>query len=308
MTELLQLTVGTRASQMALVQTNRIIKSITDHNPGLSVRQKHITTKGDIDNAPIPLDTVGKAWFTKEIELALLNHEVDVAVHSLKDVPPELPPGLAVMPVLRRDDPRDGLVAKAPVGLTTLPKGAIVGTDSLRRKTLLLRERPDLRVKSIRGNANTRLQKLEAGEYDALVMAVAGLERINRAEMIVEYLNPATFIPSIGQGALAVEIHTERQDLKVMFQKLQDRDTLVATEAELAFAQIIGGGCKLPVACYARIEADTAYVYGMVGSLDATQCIVKSLKGRASEVLALSRQIAKELAKESVVIGYGRAR
>lgn len=304
MAESIQLTVGTRASQMALAQTNRVIKSLVDRYPEIAVTQEHITTKGDLDYSPIPLDTVGKAWFTKEIEQALLDQKIDLAVHSLKDVPPDLPPGLIVMPILQRDDPRDGLIATAAVTLKTLPKGATVGTDSLRRKALLLKERPDLRVKSIRGNANTRLQKLETGGYDALVMAVAGLERIGRTEMIVEYFDPATFIPSIGQGALAVELKSERHDLKAMVQELQDGDTLAATEAEQAFVQIVGGGCKLPVACYAQIESATAYVHGMVGSLDAKQCVIRTLSGHASEILELSRKLARELVREPFVADY----
>lgn len=306
MTESTQLTAGTRASQMALFQTNEVIKSLTDHHPELSIVQKHISTKGDIDQTPIPLDTVGKAWFTKEIEQELLDQKIDFAVHSLKDVPPELPPGLIVLPILKRDDPRDGLVAKESATLSTLRKGAIVGTDSLRRKALLLKVRPDLNVQSIRGNANTRLQKLESGEYDALVMAVAGLERIDREDMIVEYFDPTTFVPSIGQGALAVEVRSERQDLVSLFKKLQDESTRVATSAEQAFAQVIGGGCKLPVACYVRIDEDTAHVYGMVGSVDAKQCVIKSLQGSATGAAELAQQLAHDLAREPFVADYGK--
>jgi hydroxymethylbilane synthase len=306
MAELTYLTAGTRASQMALFQTNRVINSLIDRHPELSIAQKHISTKGDTDQTPIPLDTVGKAWFTKEIEQELIDQNIDFAVHSLKDVPPELPPGLIVMPVLRRDDPRDGLVATAAITLKTLPKGAVIGTDSLRRKTLLLRERPDLNVRSIRGNANTRLQKLESGAYDALVMAVAGLERINRSEMVAEYLDPTSFVPPIGQGALAVEVRSERQDLLSLFQELQDNSTKIATAAEQAFTQVIGGGCKLPVACYVRINEDTAHVYGMVGSIDAKQCVIKSLQGSAANAIELAQQLAHDLAREPFVTDYGK--
>jgi hydroxymethylbilane synthase len=291
---------------MALTQTNKVIKSLIDRRPGLTVALKHITTKGDIDNTPIPLDTVGKAWFTKELEQELLDQKIDFAVHSLKDVPPELPPGLVVMAVLQRDDPRDGLVAKTATSLASLPKDAVVGTDSLRRKTLLLRERPDLVVKSIRGNANIRLQKLEAGDFDALVMAVAGLQRIDRTEMVVEYLDPTTFVPSIGQGALAIELCAERQDLITMFQELQDEATQMATSAEQAFAQVIGGGCKLPVACYVHFEADTAYIHGMVGSIDSKQCAMKTLQGTTADAMQLACQLASELAKEPFVAEYAQ--
>jgi hydroxymethylbilane synthase len=306
MTDLTHLIAGTRGSQMALTQTNKVKRILIKHCPGLTVTLKHVTTKGDVDNTPIPLDTVGKAWFTKELEQELLDQKIDFAVHSLKDVPPDLPLGLVVMAVLQRDDPRDGLVAKTVTSLATLPKGAVVGTDSLRRKTLLLRERPDLVVKSVRGNANTRLQKLEAGDFDVLVMAVAGLQRIGRAEMVVEYLDPTTFVPSIGQGALAVEVCAERSDLITMFQELQDDATQMATSAELAFAQVIGGGCKLPVACYVHFEADIAYVHGMVGSIDSKQCAIKTLQGPAADAIKLARQLAVELAKEPFVAEYAQ--
>jgi len=304
MANLKQLTAGTRGSQMALTQTGRVITRLTKQHPELAVTTKIITTKGDVDDTPIPLDTIGKAWFTKEIEQELLDKNIDFAVHSLKDVPPELPPGLTVLPILPRDDPRDGLVATSATTLATLPKGATVGTDSLRRKALLLQTRPDLDVKSIRGNANTRLQKLEAGDFDALVMAVAGLERIGRSEMVVEYLDPTTFVPSIGQGALAVEVRLERTDLITLFKELQDGACVQATAAEQAFAEVIGGGCKLPVACYVHIEAGAAKVYSMVGSMDGTRCVTVSLEGPAAKALELARQLAHELAEEPFVAEY----
>ncbi|HUB94004.1 MAG TPA: hydroxymethylbilane synthase [Verrucomicrobiae bacterium] len=304
MTESIQLIAGTRASQMALFQTNKVIENLKGHHQELSIKQKHISTKGDIDQTPIPLDTIGKAWFTKEIEQELIDRHIDFAVHSLKDIPPELPPGLIIMPILKRDDPRDGLIATTSVTLKTLPKGAIIGTDSLRRKALLLRERPDLIVKSIRGNANTRLQKLESGTYDALVMAVAGLERIDRSEMITEYLDPTTFVTSIGQGTLAVELRSERQDLIELFKELQDTHTLLATAAEQEFANVIGGGCKLPVACYVRIDDDTAHIHGMVGNMDARQSVIKSLHGAATNAVGLAQQLACDLAREPFVAEY----
>ncbi len=306
MTETRQLIAGTRGSPMALVQTDKVIAHLTGRHPELMIATKTITTKGDANDAPIPLDTVGKEWFTKEIEDELIERNIDFAVHSLKDVPPELPPGLMILPVLPRDDPRDAVIATTATTLATLPKGAIVGTDSLRRKTLLLKERPDLQVKSIRGNANTRLQKLEAGDFDALIMAAAGLERIGRTEMITEYLDGTTFVPSIGQGTLAVEIRTARTDLITLFTELQDEACRQATMAEQAFAEVIGGGCKLPVACYVQIETGTAHIYGMVGSIDAAQCVIGSLQGAATEAVGLARQLAHKLAQEPFVAEYAR--
>ncbi len=292
---------------MALTQTGHAIDQLKSRYPDVTMDTKVITTRGDVDTAPIPLDTIGKAWFTKEIEQALLNGDIDFAVHSMKDIPPELPGGLIVFSILKRDDPRDALVSLDVKGLAELPQGAVIGTDSLRRKALLLKQRPDLRVKSVRGNANTRLQKLEAGKYDALVMAAAGLERIGRSETIAEYFDPTTFTPAIGQGALAIEARTVRIDLLDMLKTIQDEPTQQAIAAEQAFAQEIGAGCKLPVACYVHFVDGKSYVNGMVGSMDGKQCTISTTSGDAPDASAIARQLARELSKEPFVAEYTNA-
>jgi hydroxymethylbilane synthase len=301
-----RLIIGTRGSQMALVQSKQVADKLTAQTPGLEVSLQVITTKGDTNDAPIPLDTVGKAWFTKEIEQALLDGHIDLAVHSLKDVPPEIPSGLTILPVLPRDDPRDALVSKAGKSLTLskLLKGAVVGTDSLRRKTQLLRIRPDLIVRSVRGNANTRLEKLDSGRYDALVMAAAGLQRIGQENRITEFLKPDAFVPAIGQGTLAAEVRDDNPAVRHLLEALQDEATTSATEAERVFTEIIGGGCKLPVACYVRFAADVVHISGMVGSMDAAECIIKSISGPATEANPLAKQLAEELGKAPFAAQY----
>ncbi len=302
MTDSLHLTVGTRGSQMALVQTDLVVEPLKAKHPGLAVTVKVITTKGDIDHSVIPVDTVGKAWFTKEIEQALLDGHIDFAVHSLKDMPPNTPPGLVVSPVLARDDPRDALIAKTGQRLADLPGGAIVGTDSLRRKAMLLAQRPDLTVRSVRGNANTRLQKLASGDYDALVLAAAGLHRIERADEITEYFDPTVFIPAIGQGALAAEWSTSRPEVTSLMEALEDPATRAAVAAEQVFAQTIGGGCKLPLGCYVCFAADSVHIYGMVGSMDGSLSVTKTTTGPADQAVGLARALAAELAKEPFVM------
>jgi len=307
MAESQQVRVGTRGSSMALAQTQLVVGRLKVLHPELDIQTQIITTRGDTNLAPIPLDTVGKAWFTEEIEQALQDGAIDLAIHSLKDVPPEIGAGLQVLAVLKRDDPRDALVARDGKTLAELPNGAVVGTDSLRRKALLLACRPDLRVQSVRGNATTRLEKLKNGAYDALVMAVAGLERIGRADVITDYFDAETFVPAIGQGALAAEWRSEREDIGAFVAALGDPKTLAAVAAEQAFAAVVGGGCKLPVGCYVRFENETAQVYGMAGSMDGTKVVIKTASGPADQAIGLARTLAEELAAEPFVAQYVNA-
>lgn len=283
---------------MALRQTDLVAKALMARDPTLTVKTKIIVTKGDQNMAPIPLDTIGKAWFTAEIEDTLRKGEIDLAVHSLKDLPPEMLDGLTVAAVLERSDPRDALVAKTAKSLADLPQGAIVGTDSLRRKALLLRHRPDLVVKSIRGNVDTRLKKLHDEHYDALVLAAAGLERLERLDAVTELLDPTVFVPAIGQGVLAVEARIDNIVLWDRLRAIQHQPSLAIVAAEQAFSRIIGGGCKLPVSCYVHFELGTAQVVGMVGSKDARQCVVKSVTGPKAEAISLAEGLARTLLAE----------
>ncbi len=283
---------------MALRQTGFVVDALRALSPGLKIDTKIITTKGDVDQAPIPLDEIGKTWFTAEIEQALQSGEIDVAVHSLKDLPPELPAGLSAAPVLERADPRDVLVATKASSLAGLPQGAVVGTDSLRRKALLLQHRPDLIVKSVRGNVGTRLKKLHAGQYDALVLAAAGLERLGMLDVITEYFDPTYFVPAIGQGVLAAEARSDNAALWRILRGIQHEPTQAVVAAEQAFSQVVGGGCKLPVGCYVQLEAKLARIHGMVGSNDAAKVSVASCQGPAAQAVALASDLARQLLAE----------
>lgn len=293
------LIIGTRGSQMALTQTEIVRQALLKRNPDLTIETKVITTKGDRNMSPIPLDGVGKNWFTKEIEVALLSGDIDLAVHSLKDLAPEQPDGLTIWPVLKRDDARDALVPCEPgTKLADMPQGAIIGTDSLRRKANLLHLRPDLVIRSIRGNVQTRLTKLRSEGYDAVVLAAAGLERVGEQNSISEYFEPSEFVPAVGQGVLAVEVRTDDRELSAIITALQDAITVKAVAAEQVFSEAIGGGCKLPVGCYVEFD-DVGHVtiYGLLGSDDATQATILSVSGSADKSQQLARDLASQLLK-----------
>lgn len=291
--------IGTRGSNLALIQTAIVEQTLSLLYPDIAFETKIIQTKGDTDHSPIPLDTVGKAWFTKEIEDALLRKEIDLAVHSLKDVPPELPKGLKITPVMQRADPRDVLVSRHPGGLVGLPKNAVVGTDSIRRKAALLAHRSDLIVESVRGNVDSRLQKLQDKSYDALVLAAAGLDRLGKSDVISEYLDPAEFVPAIGQAVLAVEARSRQRSIWQMLERMRDPDVIAAYNAEQIFSEKIGGGCKLPVGCYVYFDGPTAYIYGMVGSMDAKKMIVGKWQVPKIAVLKATRRLAADFIRDN---------
>lgn len=300
MATLNHLTVGTRGSKLALIQTQLVADALKSHNPELIIETKTITTKGDTNQSPIPLDTVGKNWFTAEIEQALLSGEIDIAIHSLKDVSPDPERGLATIPVLQRADPRDVLISRSGVMLKDLPQGATVGTDSARRKVLLLDQRPDLIVKSIRGNVDTRIKKLHAEDggaenYDAIVIAAAGLERLGMLDMVTEFFDPTVFLIAPGQGILAAQTREGETEIVEMLRGLGHAPTSIAAEAELAFSRAIGGGCKLPVGCYAKLEHDRVTMYGMIGGEDGKQIKRTTAEGPAGEVVAFAKKMAGEL-------------
>ena len=300
MSEIKSLTIGTRGSALALKQTELVIKALEANYPALQITTKIITTKGDKNLSPIPLDTIGKAWFTEELEEALLSGEIDLAVHSLKDLPPETPKGLATTAVLKREDARDVLISRSNVGLDQLPKGAIVGTDSIRRKAELLHRRPDLIIKSVRGNVDTRLCKLQQKDYDALMLAAAGLSRLGKIDAVTQYLDPNEFVPAIGQGVLAAEARVDHTELWQLIKSIQDPETLEIVKAEQMFSKVVGGGCKLPVGCYAYFEGEEVTLHAMVGSMDALKMVTKSAKGPRANAVSLAKQLAKDLLREDI--------
>lgn len=292
----MKIIIGTRGSKLSIAQTNIIKDKLLQLYPQSEIELKLITTTGDVNMAPIPLDTVGKGWFTKEIDKALLQGEVDLAVHSLKDLPEVLPKGLVLVATPEREDARDVLVSNGNISFDNLPKSAIIGTDSIRRKIQILHKRPDLVVKSLRGNVNTRLAKLESGEYDAIILAAAGLIRLGFENKITEYFSIEDFVPSPGQGTLAI---VAKEDYivgsKHVWTLLNHEPTVKETSAERAFSKELGGGCKTPTGAYAVCKNDIITIYGMLGSLDGKKIVKEKIEGPCPQAKELGKQLAKTL-------------
>lgn len=287
--------IGTRGSQLSLKQTSIVQQQIQSLLPESTISVKIIKTTGDSNMNPVPLDSIGKGWFTKELDKELLKGNIDIAVHSLKDLPEILTSGLMIAVIPDREDAREALITNTNLSLQTLPKGAVIGTDSSRRKAQILFQRPDLIVKSVRGNVNRRLAKLDAGEYDALFLAVAGLKRLGLEKRITQYFDPTDFIPSPGQGALAVVINQQNTKLKTILKKLNHLPSVTAVKAERAFSKEAGGGCKMPIGAYALCEGDTLTLYGVIGSLDGKHLEKDMIKGDARKPITLGKTLAREL-------------
>lgn len=292
---------GTRGSKLSLVQTDLVIEALKREQPDIEIEKKIITTKGDLNQSPIPLDTVGKAWFTGEIEQALSSGAIDIAVHSLKDLPPDIAEGSEITVVLKRGDPADVLVSKNGEKLSGLKKAAVIGTDSIRRKAMLLAERPDLIVKSVRGNVDTRLKKLESEDYDAIVIAAAGLQRLGIADRITERFDPTKFIPAPGQAALAVQSKVSRIDIHNLVSAIVHSPTVSATRIEEAFSKAVGGGCKLPIGCYAEVDQDRVSIYAFLGNSDGTRVARRSSSGDLSDGMKLAAALAAECLEDPAV-------
>ncbi|HEV3245548.1 MAG TPA: hydroxymethylbilane synthase [Candidatus Paceibacterota bacterium] len=290
-----KIVLGTRGSKLGLIQTGLVGKVLKEKFPDIRVETKVITTKGDVNSSPIPLDTIGKAWFTDEIEQELMAKTIDIAVHSLKDVPTDIHEGSIVLPVLKRDDPRDVLVSKHGLTLEKLPQGAIVGTDSSRRKAQLLAKRPDLRVESIRGNVDTRLRKLREENYDAIVIAAAGLARLSLLDVVTEFFDIRTFVPAPGQATLAAQARTDDTEILSLLSALQNASTTMETEAERAFVERIGGGCKSPVGACARASGDLLEVFGMFADETGGKIRWDSDAGTASGAREIGQRLADRL-------------
>lgn len=284
--------IGTRGSDLSIEQTNIIKEKLLRLSPKFIVDTKIIKTAGDKNMNAIPLDIIGKGWFTKEIEMELLDKHIDLAVHSLKDLPESLPEGLRISAIPQRGDVRDVLVSKNNIKFQDLKKGSIVGTDSIRRKIQILAINPNLIVKSIRGNVNSRLKKLQQENYDALILAAAGLQRLGLENVITEYFDPTIMIPAPGQGALVIETRIEDNNLNEILNQITDEATFVAVSAERTFARYIGGGCKFPIGSYAKYNGEQLILYGMLGSLDGTKIIKDFIKGDSLDAEKLGEKLA----------------
>jgi hydroxymethylbilane synthase len=284
--------IGTRGSKLALAQSSMIGEIIKKQHPDINVEMIVIKTKGDkiIDS---PLSKIGgKGLFVKEIEEALLENRVDIAVHSIKDVPAELPDGLSIPFFPEREDPSDAFLSVKYGKLEDLPEGSKVGTGSLRRSSQLLNKRPDIEIIPIRGNVDTRIKKLESGELDAILLAASGLNRLGLSSKIKQLLPTLDFIPAVGQGALGLEVRTDDAECNKLLEFINHTETALSVRAERAFLNKLEGGCQVPIGAHAFIEDNTVVIHGMVSELDGSRIIRDRLKcsfeepEKAGEVLA----------------------
>lgn len=293
-----QIIIGTRGSQLALWQTNWVKTQIETQHPGFEVEIKVISTKGDrvLDVSLPKLGEQGKGLFTKELEDAILEHRVDLAVHSLKDLPTELPSGLHIGAICEREDVRDALVARGAIkSFNELPQRAKIGTSSLRRQAQLRAVRPDLVIEPVRGNVDTRLRKLDEGQYDAIVLAAAGLHRLGHANRITERFSEDFMLPAVGQGALAIETRADDAATAEIIRTLDHEATKLACTAERAFLKGLGGGCLVPIAAHATIVADVMTLTGLVASPDGSEIVRAQRRGSSQQADVLGRQLADEL-------------
>jgi len=289
------LRIATRKSQLALWQAEYVRDVLLQYHPDLNVELIKMTTQGDkiLDT---PLAKVGgKGLFVKELEAGLLSGDADIAVHSMKDVPVELPEGLHLSVICPREDPRDAFVSKNYASFESLPKGARLGTSSLRRQCQLAAQRPDLNIIDLRGNVNTRLQKLDAGDYDAIILAAAGLKRLGMQDRITETLSPEISLPAIGQGAVGIECRVDDDWVNELLAPLNDRDTAIRVRAERALNHRLQGGCQVPIAGYAELSHGVILLRGLVGTVDGSKIIHGEIAGQPEDAEYLGRVLAEDL-------------
>jgi hydroxymethylbilane synthase len=287
--------IATRKSALALWQAEYVKARLEQAHPGIEVTLVPMVSRGDklLDS---PLSKIGgKGLFVKELETALLENEADIAVHSMKDVPMDFPEGLNLFCICEREDPRDAFVSNTYASLDELPQGAIVGTSSLRRQTQLLALRPDLVIHFLRGNVNTRLAKLDAGEYDAIILAAAGLIRLGFGDRIAHSLSVENSLPAGGQGAVGIECRTADLELHALLGPLNHADTAARVSAERAMNKHLNGGCQVPIACYAVLEGDDLWLRGLVGAPSGERLLRAEARAPRGEALALGVSVAEQL-------------
>lgn len=290
-----ELKIGTRGSQLALFQANWVKDQLLQAYPDLHVTLFKIKTTGDkIQDAPLA-KIGGKGLFVKEIEEALLQKRIDLAVHSVKDVPTEFPKDLHLSVITKREDPRDVLISKDGKILKDLPQGAKIGTSSLRRQAQLLHFRSDVELIPLRGNLDTRLKKLETKTIDAIILALAGVKRLGFEERITEVIPPEISLPAIGQGALGIETRTDDHAVENQIRFLNDRDSSIAITAERAFLKKLEGGCQVPIAAYARVVETTLQIDGLVGTIDGKSLIRHYVEGPIEKAESLGVELAEIL-------------
>lgn len=288
-------TIATRGSMLALWQANHIKGSIEKEHPDIEIELLKIKTTGDkIQDVPLA-QVGGKGLFVKEIEEALMDGRADLAVHSLKDVPTDLPHGLGLAAITRREDARDALIARGNESIMTLPQGATIGSSSLRRQCQLLKVRPDFNIISLRGNLDTRIKKVETGKFDAIILAAAGMKRLGWSDRVSEYISTDLMLPAIGQGALGIETRIGDRNTNDLISFLNHTETASAVRAERSLLKRLEGGCQVPIAAYGEVHDSVISLRGLVGSLDGKTLIKDKISGDMSEPEALGIALAEML-------------
>lgn len=290
-----QIRIGTRASALALWQAEWVKAELGKKYPDMTVSLTKIKTTGD-KILDVPLAMVGgKGLFVKEIEEAMLANEIDIAVHSMKDVPTFFPDGLHLSCITKREDARDALLSRNNVKFSDLHHGANIGTSSLRRQAQLMSLRPDFVIHQLRGNVGTRLQKLKEGKFDAIILAAAGVKRLGLADNVSEYLSPEIILPAIGQGALGIECRVDDQELNDMIAFFNHADSRTCVTGERALLRRLEGGCQVPIACYGQVKENKLKLIGLVGSVDGRRIVRDSIEGEPANAEKLGVTLAEKL-------------
>lgn len=286
---------GSRGSKLALWQANYVASQLTRVVPDLDVEVKVIKTKGD-KILDVALSRIGdKGLFTKEIEKELLDGSIDMAIHSMKDLPSQMAPGLCIGAVLKRENPGDVLISRQGYKFSDLPEGAIIGTSSLRRISQIRALRPDIVLVDIRGNIETRIRKMHEQELDGIVLAYAGVKRLGLEEKISDILPHNIMLPAVGQGAIAIEVRQGDTSNLELARSINHEPTNWATRTERSFLRVLEGGCQVPIGCYAEVSGENITVEGLVASLDGRRVFRESIQGKCQEADLIGRQLARDL-------------
>lgn len=292
------LRIATRQSPLALWQAEYVKSRLEQAHPGLTVELLGMKTRGDVI-LDTPLAKVGgKGLFVKELEVAMLEQRADIAVHSMKDVPVEFPEGLGLVVICEREDPRDAFVSNQYDSIDDLPRGAVLGTCSLRRQAQVRERRPDLKIVDLRGNVNSRLAKLDDGQFDAIILAAAGLKRLGFDERIRRAMPAEESLPAVGQGAVGIECRLDDQRTIDLLQCLSHPDTTTRVQAERAMNNRLEGGCQVPIAGYSVLDGDQIWLRGLVGEPDGSRIVRHEVRGHRDQAEALGHELADELLKQ----------
>ena len=291
----MKIRIGTRKSKLALWQANYVASQLKKHFPDIEVELVKITTKGD-KILDVPLAKVGgKGLFVKEIEEAMLRNEIDIAVHSLKDVPTYFPEGLGLVAITEREDPRDAFLSVKYSSIEEMPEGAVLGTSSLRRKAQILEKRKDLVIKDLRGNVDTRIRKLEEGQYDGIILAYAGLKRLGLENKVKQIFEPDYMIPAVAQGFLGIEARLDDEETKRVVSVLNHRESELRAKAERAFLKTLEGGCQVPLAGYAEMIDGVLKITGFVSDLEGKRVFKDTVEGKPEDAESLGETLANKL-------------